>query len=319
MEEIKKEETTVEEQKYPELKYHEEITDDKEQEAIKQLKTSLSALTKPEEKELITPELLMDTDLLIRFLRSEKLVVKKTVPLIINCMQWRKVTDLDAIYNFKLTKEQVNVFLRLYPNGYHKTSKSGHPVYIQAFGRVKPDELFAAVPIQETLKYSLRNYVQMERVHLRLCSEQQKKCLWGSFNIIDCKALTRSVFNKKLYSFIKENSENVNKYYPECLKGVFMVNAGLLLRSLYTIVKVFLDQKTKSQLKIYGTSYQKEILEIIDKENLPTWLGGTCECEGGCIFSNAGPWKDICKREETDLLEPSVREEINNWLKNTKG
>lgn len=318
MEENKKDEPKKEEPKKTEVKYHEEITDEKEKEALKQLKSALAALTKPEEKECITPELLMDNDLLIRFLRSEKLVIKKTIPLVINCMKWRKTTDLDAIYNYKLTKEQVNVFQNLFPNGYHKTSKSGHPVYIQVFGRIKPDELFAAVPLEEALKYSLRNYVLMDRIHLPVCSEIQKKCIWGSLNIVDCKSITKSVFNKKLYNFITENSLMVNKYYPECLRGVLLVNAGFILRALHTLMKPFLDSKTKSQLKIYGSSYQKDIFELIDKENLPTWLGGTCECEGGCIFSGAGPWQSLCNREEMDQLDPKVREEINTWLKNTK-
>ena len=38
------------------------------------------------------------------------------------------------------------------------------------------------------------------------------------------------------------------------------------------------------------------MLEAIDAENLPQWLGGTCTCshvEGGCLNSRAGPWNDF--------------------------
>ena len=37
------------------------------------------------------------------------------------------------------------------------------------------------------------------------------------------------------------------------------------------------------------------IEEFIDRENIPTFLGGECTCseyEGGCERSNIGPWND---------------------------
>lgn len=30
----------------------------------------------------------------------------------------------------------------------------------------------------------------------------------------------------------------------------------------------------------------------VPKENLPKAFGGTCECPGGCEYSDAGPWQD---------------------------
>ena len=34
---------------------------------------------------------------------------------------------------------------------------------------------------------------------------------------------------------------------------------------------------------------------MVDAENLPDFLGGKCKCEhveGGCMYSQAGPWQD---------------------------
>ena len=29
----------------------------------------------------------------------------------------------------------------------------------------------------------------------------------------------------------------------------------------------------------------------MDPENVPTFLGGECECEGGCNYADKGPWQ----------------------------
>ena len=92
-------------------------------------------------------------------------------------------------------------------------------------------------------------------------------------------------------------------YYPESLGESYIINAGFLFKTMYTIVKAFLDAKTRSKIKIFGSNYQSALLEKIDKENLPTVLGGTCTCPPeGCLFSCAGPWRKF--------PTPPVTEEI---------
>ena len=75
----------------------------------------------------------------------------------------------------------------------------------------------------------------------------------------------------------------------------FVVNAPMVFSALYAIIKGFLDERTRSKVRIIGANYQPILLEHIDAANLPEFLGGTCTCshvEGGCMNSNAGPWND---------------------------
>jgi hypothetical protein len=43
---------------------------------------------------------------------------------------------------------------------------------------------------------------------------------------------------------------------------------------------------------VLGASYLPELLEQVPKENLPSVLGGECECDEGCALSDMGPWQD---------------------------
>ena len=84
---------------------------------------------------------------------------------------------------------------------------------------------------------------------------------------------------------------------------------------IYSAVKIFLDAKTKDKIKVFGNNYKQALLEEINSENLPTFFGGSCECPGGCLFSNAGPWK---KPEDVEVDIPEVilrrRKEINDIM-----
>jgi hypothetical protein len=53
-----------------------------------------------------------------------------------------------------------------------------------------------------------------------------------------------------------------------------------------------LDENTVSKIHILGSNYQKQLLELVDADQLPKIYGGTCECPNGCENSDIGPWND---------------------------
>ena len=94
---------------------------------------------------------------------------------------------------------------------------------------------------------------------------------------------------------LKMGAKIAQDYYPETMGACYVVNAPMLFSFLWSIVKGFLDERTRSKVRIIGSNYREVLLENIDAENLPDFLGGTCTCshvEGGCLYSRAGPWND---------------------------
>ncbi len=92
---------------------------------------------------------------------------------------------------------------------------------------------------------------------------------------------------------MKRSTKNNQEYYPECLGQLFVVNAPFMFTSAWAIIKGFLNEKTRAKISIYGSNFHKDLFEICDPDAIPSFLGGNCECPGGCITGHeAGPWED---------------------------
>ena len=77
---------------------------------------------------------------------------------------------------------------------------------------------------------------------------------------------------------------------------MFYVNTPMMFRGVWAILKNFLDEKTRAKIQILGTNFLPTLLEVIDADNIPKFLGGNCTCEdttGNCMTSNKGPWNDF--------------------------
>ena len=78
------------------------------------------------------------------------------------------------------------------------------------------------------------------------------------------------------------------------LGKVAVINAPSTYAIIWNVMKPWLSKEIASKVDILGSDYKDVLLELIDAENLPTSLGGTCTCAGagGCQFSGAGPWQE---------------------------
>ena len=53
---------------------------------------------------------------------------------------------------------------------------------------------------------------------------------------------------------------------------MFIINAPFLFSGVWMVLKPFLDDKTTGKIKILGSSYKKELLALVDPDNLPNFL-----------------------------------------------
>lgn len=73
-----------------------------------------------------------------------------------------------------------------------------------------------------------------------------------------------------------------------------IVNAPSTFTAIWGVMKPWMSKETVAKVDILGSNYKDVLLELVDAENLPASLGGncTCEAEGGCSLSGAGPWQE---------------------------
>ena len=296
-----------------EKEYHESI-DPKEVKPLEEFKNTIATITEKKDKAVINPFILLDNDLLIHFLRARKLNVKKATKMLLDYLHWKAKINLDELYSNYVFKEKYRLQL-LFPHGFHKLTKDGCPIYFKIMCKLNAGELFKISTAEEITKYSIQIYERLERDYFKICSNLKGNYIHGVFNIIDFKGIGTSLLNKQLLNYVKETFKICQDYFPETLDWLYVINGGLLFRAFYTAVKVYLDSKTKTKIKVFGNNYQEGLLEKIDPENLPKLFGGKCECPGGYLFSNEGPWK---KPEENQINIPEdilkQRKELTDFL-----
>ena len=61
--------------------------------------------------------------------------------------------------------------------------------------------------------------------------------------------------------------------------NLLIVNAPMVFSGVWSVVKGFLDERTRKKIKIIGSGYRTALLEFIDNKDIPSFLGGECECK----------------------------------------
>jgi len=230
-------------------------------------------------------------ELLLRFLKARKFNVDKAKLMFSEYLTWRQTFGVDDIVN-NLVFPEYEKCQELYPRFYHKTDKQGRAVYFEVMSHINSKLLDGTITTTDRfVQYYVREYEKTTRYRFAALSLKAGTNVDKSCSILDLKNVPLMQFNniRKVLGQVTHIAQN---YYPETLGRMFIINAPLLFQGVWGMVKGMLDEATVAKISILGSSYQKELLEAIDAENLPSDYGGTCQCPNGCRHSDVGPWND---------------------------
>lgn len=233
----------------------------------------------------------LDTLTLLRFLRARKFDIPLAKTMFTECEKWRKEFKVEEIVKDFVYVEKPKVF-EYYPQYYHKIDKDGRPVYIEQLGKIDLAAMLKITTEERMIQNLVVEYERLADPRLPACSRKAEKLLETCCTIMDLKGVGVTSI-PQVYGFLRKVSAISQNYYPERLGKLYIINAPWGFSGVFNMVKGFLDPVTVEKIHVLGGKYQTELLGQIPAENLPKLFGGSCECEGGCELSDAGPWKEL--------------------------
>ncbi|EEP82016.1 Sec14 cytosolic factor [Uncinocarpus reesii 1704] len=232
----------------------------------------------------------LDTLTLLRFLRARKFNVEAAKAMFVACEQWRAEFGTNTLVTDFHYTEREQLF-QYYPQYYHKTDKDGRPVYIEQLGKIDLTAMYKITTGDRMLKNLVCEYEKLADPRLPACARKSGHLLETCCTIMDLKGV--GITNAgSVFGYIKQASAISQNYYPERLGKLFIINAPWGFSTVFSVVKGFLDPVTVKKIHVLGSGYESELLAHVPAENLPKQFGGTCECAGGCPWSDMGPWRE---------------------------
>ncbi|KAG7505771.1 hypothetical protein JOB18_039818 [Solea senegalensis] len=244
----------------------------------------------------------------LRFLRARDFNLDKAREILCQSLTWRKQHQVDFLLD---TWKRPQLLQEYYTGGWHHHDRDGRPFYVLRLGQMDTKGLVRALG-EEVL---LRQVLSINEEGLRRCEENTRvfgrpiSC-WTC--LVDLEGLNMRHLWRPGIKALLRIIEVVEANYPETLGHLLILRAPRVFPLLWTLVSPLIDENTRKKFLVYaGNDYQGPggLVDLIDTEIIPDFLGGDCMCEfpeGGTVPKSLYRTAEELECEENRLLTDSI-------------
>uniref|UniRef100_A0A7S3M0V6 CRAL-TRIO domain-containing protein n=1 Tax=Spumella elongata TaxID=89044 RepID=A0A7S3M0V6_9STRA len=244
---------------------------------------------------------------MIRFLRGHNFDIDKVSNLMANFFKWRMDNKVDEIrtnivergmdHPLKFPKGELILSLIpqliLVPNA---QDKLGCPICVEQYN-FTPSEVFKYITIDDYILFVLYS-LEFKSLIVEALSEQRELAFLNSLTKAERTELETNPNSKPYgvivnicvvrdlngvgFAHLSAQGQEIIKAviavasdnYPELMRKCFMINAPFLFNAAWYVIKGFLSPRTLAKVSLMGGNYMNELLQDIDKSQLPAMVGG---------------------------------------------
>ncbi|CAD5125019.1 DgyrCDS13257 [Dimorphilus gyrociliatus] len=172
------------------------------------------------------------------------------------------------------------VLQKYIPAGFAGVDKEGSPVFVELYGQY---DLRGLIYSAKRIDFEKRWIVNNEGIMDRLAelSVKSDKPIDGITVILDCSGIGLSFLWMPGIELLSHLGKLSQDNYPEIVKKTFIINAPTFFTVLWGIFRKFITDEMAQKISVLGKNYREQLLQYIDVNELPKFLGGNLTDENG--------------------------------------
>ena len=210
---------------------------------------------------------------LLRYARACQFNFPKTKTMLLNFFAFRENANYERIA--KLQPKDFQGIMENYARSCCGFDREGRLLIVERISHCNTQKIFASVSDKDLEDFFINLYERIIHIQLPLLSKFHKKRVDEVFLVIDLNNVNiTKVFDSKFKALLKFASKMGEEYYPEQLGHSFIINAPWLFKGIWSIVRVWLNEKTRSRFHLESDNALPKLAKYFDVKQLPKYLGG---------------------------------------------
>lgn len=204
------------------------------------------------------------------WLKARSYDVEKAITMLRDSVAYKKKMDVDNLLDsYTLPK----VLKEYFASGFCGFDKDGSPVLVESYGYMDMRGLMLSCKKEDMEKGELLKCEEIVQ-KCEMMSKKLNKRVEGLTVIFDMDRVgPKSLWRPGLQMYL-HLARILQLNYPNMLKRIFVVNVPKIFPFLWKICRPLISDELKNTLHVLGSNFKTNLLEYIDADNLPEYLGG---------------------------------------------